>query len=483
MAPVLLFDPSGIVLDPSKGLSHELYQAIRKRILDGRLVSGTRLPASRDLATMLRLSRNSVTRAYDQLFAEGYIASRIGDGTYVAQLSTVPSVERMAPTSTRQAAKTPEFVSRVANDGLPRAFRVGIPAFDLFPFAKWAQLQARFWRKPDLALLGYSDPRGDHRLRTLIAAYLRSARGLSCSAENILITSGSQQAVSLCGQLFLRPGDPVAVENPGYRAAVSAFIHAGAKPVGIAVDSQGLDCAALAEVANCRLVYVTPSHQYPTGVTMSVARRLELLAWAQRNDGWIIEDDYDSEYRYHGAPLAPLAALDRQGRVLYVGTFSKIAFPGLRLGYLVLPDALMQRFAERRAADVRHSEIGTQVVMADFIEGGDFQRHIRRMRRAALKRLNVLQANWPLDLAGCAPFPVVDSGLHVSLPVVNLAREEALVTAAASVGVEVNRLSRYWLADSTTPADKRAGLVLGFAGVNEIDVAEALRKLRRVWQG
>lgn len=366
--------------------------------------------------------------------------------------------------------------------GQPRAFRVGIPAFDLFPFDVWAKLQAGFWRNPSPAQLGYGDPAGEPMLRELIAAYLRRSRGLSCMAEQIVITSGAQQAISLCAQLLLQPGDGVAVENPGYRAAGHAFALAGGQVFGVPVDEEGMDCARLGQLEGCRLAYVTPAHQYPTGVTMSLARRLELLAWADRNDGWIIEDDYDGEYRYSGAPLAPLAALDRHGRVLYVGTFGKIAFPALRLGYLVLPPQLAQAFSQGKALAVRHSEVSSQSVMAEFIARGHFQRHIRRMRKAALSRRNVLKAGWPVDIPGLGAMPAVAAGLHVKVDVDNFAREQELVAKAESVGVEVTPLSNFWLADSEVPVDKRAGLVLGFAAVPEGEIAEALMKLRKAWR-
>lgn len=343
MATVLPFDAAGIHLDPAQGLARQLYAALRERILDGRLGSRTRMPASRELAQAPKVSRNTVVRAYEQLHAEGYIDGRTGDGTYVAELQEIPgrapAVAPSAPAPRGPAALAPP------PEGAPRAFRVGVPAFDLFPFDTWARLQARFWRNPPADCLGYGDPAGEARLRELIAAYLRSARGLRCEAEQVIVTHGAQQAIRLCAQVLLENGDPVAVENPGYRAARLAFAATGAVPHGIDLDAEGLRSDRLAGIAGCRLAYVTPSHQYPTGVTLSLARRLELLEWAERADGWIVEDDYDGEYRYSGTPLAPLAALDRQGRVLYVGTFCKIAFPALRLGYLVVPPALVERFA------------------------------------------------------------------------------------------------------------------------------------------
>ncbi len=501
----LPFDPSGIALDRRQGLSRQLYQALRARVLDGRLGSGTRLPASRDMAAILGLSRNSVVRAYDQLYAEGFIESRVGDGTYVSQLpklstkvSTRLSRGLSTGLSTKSAETTEDSSSKVIHtaplirlenhhlptprSGPPRAFRVGVPAFDLFPFEVWAKLQAGFWRNPDLASLGYGDPAGEPLLRELIAAYLRRSRGVACSAEQIVITSGAQQAISLCAQLLLEPGKGVAVENPGYRAAGCAFAQTGATVHGVAVDNDGLDCAALAALPDCRVTYVTPSHQYPTGVVMSLARRLELLAWAERTEGWIVEDDYDGEYRYSGAPLAPLAALDRSGRVLYVGTFSKVAFPALRLGYLVLPRQLVQPFSRCRALMVRHSEVGTQSVMAQFMAQGHFQRHIRRMRRAALSRRNALMAGWPVDIPGVGGLPEMVAGLHVKVDVDNPERERWLVEKALGVGVELNALSDYWWPETSPAVDKKAGLVLGFAAVGELGIAEALEKLKKAWK-
>ena len=512
LEPPLSFNPAGIDLDRRQGLTRQLYEALRLRVLDGRLVSGTRLPASRDLAQALAISRNSVVRAYDQLYAEGFIEGRVGDGTYVAQLPTSKTAAKKLSTkvstglstglspalSTKREDLAGNLSSKVIHSpalerlqnnhlpsppsGPPRAFRVGVPAFDLFPFDVWAKLNAAFWRKPDLQQLCYGDPAGDERLRGLIAAYLRSSRGMQCTAEQIVITSGAQQGISLCAQLLVEPGDAVAIENPGYRAAGHAFAIAGAKLHGVAVDAEGIDCTTLNALTDCRLAYVTPSHQYPTGVVMSLARRLELLAWAERTGGWIIEDDYDGEYRYSGAPLAPLAALDRSARVLYVGTFGKVAFPALRLGYLVLPQGMVDAFTRRRAVDVRHSEVSTQAVMAEFMAAGHFQRHIRRMRRAALSRRNALLAGWPADVPGMGSLPGVAAGLHLTVRVESLAREVQLLAQARAMDVEINGLSSYWLPDSSPAPDSRAGLVLGFAAVPEVAIAQALARLRKAWQ-
>lgn len=507
ISPPLSFNPAGIELDRRQGLTRQLYEALRQRVLDGRLVSGTRLPATRDLAAALSISRNSVVRAYDQLYAEGFIESRVGDGTYVAQLPMPKKLSTkvstglstgLSPGLSTKWADLPEDLddevihsaglARVKDHhlpqpplGPPRAFRVGVPAFDLFPFEVWAKLNGAFWRKPDLEQLCYGDPAGDGRLRGLIAAYLRSSRGMQCTAEQIVITSGAQQAISLCAQLLVEPGDGVAVENPGYRAAGHAFALAGGRLQGVPVDGEGMDCQVLSTLNDCRVAYVTPSHQYPLGVVMSLARRLQLLAWAERSGGWIVEDDYDGEYRYSGAPLSPLAALDRNGRVLYVGTFGKVAFPALRLGYLVLPPGLVQAFTRRRAVDVRHSEVSTQAVMAEFMAAGHFQRHIRRMRRAALSRRNALLAGWPDGLPGVGPLPSVAAGLHMTVRVDSQAREQVLLAQAHAAGVEINGLSSYWLAGSSPPPDQRAGLVMGFAAVPETDIAQALARLRQAW--
>lgn len=508
------FDPTGIYLETGKGLARQLYAQLRARVLEGRLEAGTRLPASRDLARALGISRNTVIEAYEQLHAEGFTQARVGDGTFITAAIPQTNSKQAACSSTglstafkgclptalstesavspsSASSYTPAFQQALSaplalpSTNGPHAFQVGLPAFDLFPFSIWSKLYGAFWRKPDLAALGYQPPAGSRTLRNMIAAYLRSSRGLACEADQIVITCGAQQGISLCAQLLLQVGDCAAMENPGYRAAGHALASAGARLVGIGVDAQGLRCDDLEQLKDCRLAYVTPAHQYPTGVTLSLARRLQLLEWARVNEAWILEDDYDGEYRYKGPPLAPLAALDSSGRVIYIGTFGKVAFPALRLGYLVLPKHLATAFAQRHAVDMRHSEVSSQWVMAEFMARGHFQRHVRRMRKAALSRRDTLLALWPRTIPGCLPMPEVSAGLHVKIDVTDCHREAELVNLAAQVAVDIQPLSNYWFdqpaVEGVVPADKPSGLVLGFAGVNEVDIANAVARLRGVW--
>jgi len=499
---VLPFDPAGIDLDRRRGLSQQLYQALRARVLDGRLSSGTRLPATRDLAAMLALSRNSVVRAYDQLYAEGYIESRVGDGTYVSrlpklstQLSTGLSRGLSTELSTRSSKNTEDISSRERSSeplerlknnhlpptksGAPRAFRVGIPAFDLFPFEVWAKLQAGFWRNPDPARLGYGDPAGERALRELVAAYMRRSRGLSCTAEQIVITHGAQQAISLCAQLLLQPGDKVAVENPGYRAAGHAFAIAGARVIGVAVDEQGMDCQRLAQVTDCRLAYVTPAHQYPPGVTMSLARRLALLDWAERNEVWIVEDDYDGEFRYGQRPIDALASLDVDDRQIYVGTFSKALSPQLRLGYLVLPPALVAVFRRAKQLIDRHAPLLEQRAMAALIDSGVYERHVRRGRRENERRrvalLNAIVRHLPsgTQILGAA------AGLHmvVRVPGIGPSEGPGLVASAARKGVGIYLLAPLFAHARRQAAREGAGLVLGYASLSIPQIDAGVRLL------
>lgn len=484
------FDPTGLLLTPGKGLAIQVYEALRDRILSGRIDSRVKLPTTRELALTLQISRTTVVRAYDQLYAEGYISARVGDGTYVsvpASALTRQSKPEHSPPQLLQLSQLAHNMQQrpapAVPSGAPRAFRLGLPPLDLFPSAIWSRLHAEFWRHSPPNHIGYGDPAGDLKLRSMLAGYLRHARGLLCDPEQIIITAGTQQAIFTCAQLLLNPGEVAAIENPGYPRAAAALSLAGARLCGIGVDAEGLITQQLRAHTEARLVYVTPSNQYPTGVTLSLARRLELLAWAERTGGYILEDDYDGEYRYSGTPLALLTSLDRHGRVLYMGTFSKIAFPGLRLGYIVAPPALAAPLANLRGQYDRHSSSAEQAVMAEFIALGHFQRHVRRMRRASRARRDALSTTWDRLRPGGIVLPEIAAGLHCCVGVESAQRERELIAAATAVGIEIGGLNRFWLDPETaTTVAGSSGLVMGFGSIDEAAIASAVKVLQRAWR-
>ena len=357
--------PPWISLESSSGAPYyrQLYDGVRRAILSGLLPAGTRLPSTRTLAAELGISRTTVVTAFEQLLAEGYLEGKVGSGTFVARYlpDDLLSVAFKADRESRPArsgrglsgrgavlAATP--TTAVRDRGSPRAFRPGVPALDEFPDAAWRRVSTKVWRKPSGGLLGYGDPAGYRPLREAIARYLGASRAVRCVPEQVIVVSGSQQALDLAARVLLDPGDTVWVEDPGYMGARGTLSGAGARLVPVPVDGEGLGVAVgVARELDARLACVTPSHQYPLGVTMSLSRRLELLGWANRSGAWVVEDDYDSEYRYTGCPLEALQGLDSEGRVLYIGTFSKVLFPALRLGYLVVPSDLIDAFVSARA--------------------------------------------------------------------------------------------------------------------------------------
>ena len=380
-----------------KALHRQIYDAYRTAIVERSLRSGQRIPSTRVLASELGVSRFPVLNAYAQLLAEGYFESRVGAGTVVS--SSIP--DEITPTRPPRArfAATRSGPRPVAHrcSSLPPAvnspwllgwgaFGVGQVAVEQFPFHIWSNLVARRCRDRNAKSYHYGDPAGSKALRETIATYLRTARSLRCEADQIMIVSGSQQALEISARVLLDPGSQVWMEEPGYRLARDVFALAGCHLVPVPVDMEGLDVAAgIKRCRKARAALVTPSHQFPLGVTMSASRRLRLLAWAQNSGSWIIEDDYDSEYRYESMPIASLQGMDASARVIYIGTFSKVLFPSLRLGYLVLPADLVDRFLRvRRAMDLGPPTFH-QEVLADFIGEGHFARHIRRMR-CALRR-------------------------------------------------------------------------------------------------
>jgi len=480
-----IFDPTGLVLDRARPIGLQIVDGLRTRIRAGKLPAASRLPASRELAQLLGVSRSTVLSAYEQLYSEGHLTATVGDGTYVAAQIPAPIAAAVpAPAipdnafDSQTAARLRALGDSPARPGPPRAFRAGVPAMDGFPFDTWARLHARYWRRAPSDQLGYADAAGDPALRLRIAEYLSGARGLYCRPEQVLVTSGAQQAIALCAQMLLNPGDVTVVENPGYPRAAAAIALTGARLHGVAVDAHGMRTDDLPTGRRHRLAYVTPSNHYPSGVTLALPRRLALLDWARSGRRWIIEDDYDGEYRYRGVPLPPLASLDESGRTIYVGTLSKMLFPGLRLGYMVVPPELAGSLAALRNHLDRHCSTSEQAVLAEFFAQGHFQRHVRRMRRAARSRRDALLAAWDEYRPGGVAAPTIDAGLHAMLWLPSVAMERRWVSAARAADIELEPLERFWLPASAEPA--QGGVVLGFAGVNEAAIRTAVQTLTQV---
>jgi GntR family transcriptional regulator/MocR family aminotransferase len=467
-------------------LFRQLYEGLRRGILAGTLAPGVRLPATRGLAGELGVSRNTVLNAYEQLLAEGYLEGKAGSGTYVPRTLPEEMIQvrqsaepvRPAPHQRRALSRRGEQLAKasatvVRSSGVPRPFRPGVPAVDAFPMDTWMRLMVRHHRRPPRALLGYDDPAGYAPLRRAIAAYLGPARAVHCEPEQVLVITGSQQGLDLIARILLDPGDTAWLEDPGYVSARAALLGAGVSVVPVAVDSDGLDVAAgSARCPDARLVYVSPSHQYPLGVTLSLARRLALLDWARRANAWVVEDDYDSEFRYAGRPLAALQGLDRDGRVLYLGTFSKALFPALRLGYLVVPPDLVQAFVAARAVIDRQVPTLPQAVLADFLQEGHFHRHVRRMRTLYRERQETLLRAAGRELDGLLDVRPCETGLHLMGWLSEACDDRAASQAAARAGVEAPPLSHYCI-ERREPG----GLLLGYAGSDARQIRDGVRRL------
>ena len=452
---------------PGRPVVRQVYDQVRAAIHAGALKPGGRLPSSRDLAARLGVARASVVAAYEQLLAEGYAEGRAGSGTYVsADLSGVAEVAASRVESDRlmepAAAPAPsEVLGRLSLPEAPlaaRTFSNGRTLMDARAQDAWSASTRRALRRLGAEHFGYSDPAGDLGLRTAIADYLRRAGG--CTPEQVIVTSGAQHAVDLAARALLNPGDRVWLEDPGYPNTWQALQAAGARGVTVTVDRSGLVVSeGVAQADDAKAAFVTPSHQFPLGVAMSMARRLELIAWAREAGAWIVEDDYASEFRYAGAPLASLQGLDGGERVIYVGTFNKSLFPGLRLGYLVAPHALAAPLsALRRLAD-RQPPTLTQAIVRDFMESGQFAGHIRRRRLAYKAQRDALAQALDAQLGDKLDVDTPDQGMHLIAYTRNgLADGEAEARALAG-GVTVRAISPLHHA-----APARQGLLLGFTG-------------------
>ena len=469
-------------------LYRQVYERLRTAILMGQLTPGTRLPSTREMAIELGVSRNTLMNAFDQLLAEGYVEGHVGSGTFVsrtlpedlleARLKTrrtihVPPAGRALSHRGKILATTPMTVTVPAPGLSP--FMPGTPALEEFPIAVWSRLVARHWRDLPRDFLNYGAAAGYMPLRKAIAAYLGPSRGVHCEPEQIIVVSGTQQALDLATRVLLDGGDPVLVEGHCYPAARAALLGAGAFLVHVPMDEAGLDIsAAVAQSAAARMAYVTPSHQYPLGVTMSLPRRLALLDWANRTKAWVLEDDYDSEYRYVGRPLAALQGLDRGGRVIYLGTFSKVLFPSMRIGYMVVPPDLVDAFVAARRVVGWCSPTIDQAVLADFISEGHFTRHIRRMRPIYAERRAALIDALERQLGDLLKIEPGDAGIHLTCSLPGHLDDKAMAREAAAHGVVVKPLSAF-TEEETVPV--RRGLVLGYGAYSLRQIKEATNKL------
>ncbi|MBI2204926.1 MAG: PLP-dependent aminotransferase family protein [Candidatus Rokubacteria bacterium] len=480
-----------VTLREDRTLSTQVYASLRRAILAGELAAGTRLPSTRTLARDLAVSRNTVLLAYDQLLAEGYVEGRPGSGTYVAQ--ALPEAPAGAARATARVQTTPARLSaygaraaairfaspRGPDRHLPYDFRYGTPKVAEFPHAVWRRLLGRHARGSTVATMAYGPPEGAPVLREAIAAYLRRARAVVCDPAQVLVVNGSQQALDLTARVLIDAGDTVALEEPNYLGARWAFHAAGARLVAAPVDADGLDVTRLGrERARARLVYATPSHQFPTGVVMSLSRRLALLEWASANRAWVVEDDYDSEYRYEGRPIEAVQGLDRSGRVIYVGTASKVLFPALRLGYLVVPPSLVEAFTAAKWVTDRHSATLEQLVLADFIADGHFERHLRRSRTRNAARREALLAALHGELGDRVDVVGANAGVHLLawLRGLSPAAVPALIEDARGEGVGVYSIAPYYFR-----SPPQAGLMLGYAALDERTIREGIRRLARVY--
>ena len=468
-------------------LHRQLYDRVRTAILQRQLRGGTRLPSTRNIAWELGVSRNTVLTAFEQLTAEGYLEGRVGAGTFVARAipddllsmrnrAAAKPVERRQPRLARRAAALPD-TSAICGLRGRRPFESGIPALDLFPTKVWSRLVAKQWGKiasGDLDLLTNTEPAGLPRLREAVARYAGAARGVVCEPSQVIITNGLQHGLEIASRLLIDPGDKVWFEDPGYPAARATLASAGASFAFVPVNDEGIDVRRGTELCpSPRMIYVTPSHQYPLGVTMSACRRLQLLDLARRADAWILEDDYDSEYRFSAHPVHSIHGLDRNERVIYLGTFSKVLFPTLRLGYVIVPPALVDLFIRARLLAGRASPRIDQEVIADFIEEGFLDRHIRRMRSVYRERQEALLDAGRKYLDGLLRMPPSHAGMHVVGWLIGL-NDETASRAARKFDIHVNPLSRY-CADVRQPD----GLIMGYAALNPRQIRTGAETLAR----
>jgi len=464
-------------------LHRQLFLQLRDAILQGALLAGTRLPSTRLMATDLGVSRNTVLNAFDQLMAEGYLVSRAGSGTFISDQIPDELLSKMGEGRTASPLNRDFPLSYQAQDLKKSSdtkpyhngpFSPGLPELDQFPFGDWARLLARHWRHPKREYLTGNPIGGSLELRKALSTYLAQTRAVKSDPEQILILSGSQQALHLVVKAFANPGDPILMEDPGYPGIRNTIIGAGAKPIPVPVDAEGFSLeAAKALHLPARLACLAPSHQYPLGPTMSLARRLDLLNWAKEENRFLLEDDYDSEYRYAGRPLSSLQGLDTDQRVLYVGSMSKVMFSGLRVGYLVVPPDLVDMFLALRRDMDGHSPITVEPALADFISGGYLSGHIRKMRILYEQRQKTLLRLLQEMCGGYLEVAEQEAGMHLVAFIRNPKVKDIAVEALCRQdGLLLRALSKFYHGGNA-----QNGLIIGFAGTSEKQMPALVRRL------
>lgn len=468
-------------------LHARIQRAIRQLIVDGALGSGKPLPASRALATSLGVSRDTIEAAYARLHAEGFIDRRIGSGSFVAQMTEFAPGHRQSRRDTllrRQAPKLSQrgnamFRSGGVREALsPRPFSPGVPETRTFPLQLWERLERQVHKAVGTQALAHGDPQGTEPLRRAIADYVNLERGAHATAERVLILTSSQQAMMLCANMLLDPGDRIFIEDPAYHGARKAFDAAGLECVPIRVDRQGIIVEPiLAEPRKAKAVALTPSHQFPTGATLALDRRLALIEWAARYQAWIIEDDYDSEFHYAGKPMACVQGLDPHDRTIYIGTFTKSLFPGLRIGYVVLPPQLVEPMTAARTLLDGHSAPMAQLTLARFMEGGHFGAYVRTMRGIYAQRRDVLVDLVRKHLSDFIEPRIPAGGLQMPCLLTGALSERAAIDAGRRVGVELLGLSALHASD-----DAEAGFLMGFAASTPGEIEIAIKKLAHAFQ-
>lgn len=480
-------------LDGDGRLNQRLYRGLRRLILDGSFAPGSRLPSTRSLARDLGLSRNVVLTAFAQLVDEGYAEGRGGSGTFVS--TTLPD-PRLAPPPSHVRAKAPETLPRLSSHahgvlklaplpavgrppraGLRYDFRYGVPAVAEFPQQTWSRLVARRARKMSVNTLRYGRALGFLPLCEAIADYVRRARGVAATAQQVIIVNGAQQGLDLVARLLIDSGARVTMEEPSYLSARQVFAAAGASLVPVPVDEHGIDVSQLPRGEAVRLAYVTPSHQFPLGGVLPLARRLELLQWARDADVWIVEDDYDSEFWYDGRPVEAIQGLDATGRVIYIGTLSKVLFPSLRLGYLIVPEALVPALAALKFLMDRHAPTFEQEVLADFITEGHFERHVRRARARNASRRAVMLDTFREVLGDRIEIVGENAGIHMVVWLHGMPARGMgdLIARAADRGLGIYSVAPHYVEPPAT-----AGLLLGYGCLTEREIRDGVRLLAEV---